>query len=394
VFARACVAPSRRSVAAPSSSRLGLRKTCSRICGTNFGLPILGRLAFAVCSLAVPVACGGGPQFVTEEVPLDPAIKPQGIVVLPVAQALKGTTALDVAARSNEIARWLMRRTDLPILGPYDFAIANPVDQVTNVLVDTDLGTRTDAAKVDLRNWIVLRVLITENRAENTRDIVDVKQKDPKKPNTWRQHGVESKVRVEVSLHDPQRGIKRAGLVWQDDDPMAFQSGGDPRPGATRLVDLALERLLIGAGGSLLGAGQRKTRGDGMLDSLPAMLEWGAPELGSWSVLHRGDADVVKEATVLGMWDRFAPDLPTRDVFNATRHPGLLVHKAVAPLQDGDVVLAVGERPIAAAYQFDRLLQQCPPQGCSVSVWRNGQKADITLQWPTLPAATRSVADE
>jgi hypothetical protein len=353
------------------------------------------RLALAACCLAVPVACGGGPQFVTEEVPLDPAIKPQGIVVLPVAQALKGTTALDVAARSNEIARWLMKRTDLPILGPYDFAIANPVDQVTNVIVDTDLGARTDSAKIDVRNWIVLRVLITENLAENTRDIVDIKQKDPKKPNTWRQRGVESKVRVEVSLHDPRRGSKQAGLVWQDDDdPTAFQSGGDPRPGVTRLVNLALERLLIGSGGGLLGAGQRKTRGDGTLDSLPAMLDWGAPELGSWSLLHQSDADVVKEAAVLGLWDRFAPDLPTRDVFNATRHPGLLVRKAVAPLQDGDVVLAVGERPISAAYQFDRLLQQCPPQGCPVSVWRNGQKADITLQWPTLPAATRPVADE
>jgi hypothetical protein len=349
------------------------------------------RLASVLIALALAVAlvaCGSaGPQL-SEITPLEPGLKPTGLVLLPVALTVPGTTALDIAARTGDAAQYMMVKTDLPILGPFDFTLLKAPDEAHTVSADTDMLSRATELGFDLRNAVAIHVLVTENRATNVRDIQDVRKKDPKDQKTYRQHGLDSTVRVELGVYEIMRGHKLGGLVVEtQDDPTDFQPGGDPRPGITRAIQLALDRLLETSGAVLRGRGQRRTHGDGMVDSVPALMAWHAQDLPSWTDLHREQQDVVREAEALGLWDRFAPGLSVREVHDASASNGVLVHTAVAPLQVGDVVLTVRNQPVSARYQIDRQLQQCGQSPCPVLVQRAGQRVELTVQWPALPPA-------
>ena len=342
-----------------------------------------------LAAVGFSAACGSAGPMAQEETRLDPALRPPGLILMPVALAIPGSSAIDIAARTNDLARWLMQRTDLPLIGPYDYTLNKPVDEAQNAMTDTDLLARSDALQADVRNWLVIHVLVTENRASSERDIVDTRVKDPKKPNTWRQHSTDAKVRVDVSVLDARRGAKLAGLVYEaDDDPANFDPGGDPRPGVTRIIGEAMALLLAGSGGSLYGTGSRRTRGVGLIDSVPSIMAWSIPDKPSWSEQHQKDEDVVREAAVLGLFDRFAPNLDMRAIFAASRNAGLLVQQPAPGLEPGDIVVALGDRPLSAAYQLDRALQACPPAGCTAAIVRKGQKLDVALQWPPLPPAT------
>ncbi len=334
------------------------------------------------------VACGSaGPQL-SEVTPLSPEIKPTGLVLLPIALTVPGSTALEVVARTNEAANYLLRKTDLPILGPFDFTLLKPVDDTRVVSADTDLLSRETALGFDLRRAVVVAVLVTENRATNVRDIRDVRKKDPKEQKTYRQHGLDSTIRVELSVHEPMRGHKLAGLVIEtQDDPTDFQPGGDPRPGITRAVQMALDRLLETSGEVLRGRGQRRTHGQGLIDSVPAMTAWSAPDLPSWNDLHREKAEIEREAAGLALWDRFAPSASIREVHDAMASRGVLVQQPVAPLQAGDVILTVRKQQVSAKYQVDRQLQQCGEDACPVLVSRAGQQVEVPVHWPALPPA-------
>ncbi|MSP92111.1 MAG: hypothetical protein EXR79_09975 [Myxococcales bacterium] len=348
----------------------------------------MARLAL-LAVLAFGTACGSAGPKAQEETRLDPGLRPPGLILMPVALAIPGTSALDIVSRTNDLARWLMQRTDLPLIGPYDYTLNKPADEAQNAMTDTDLLARTDALHADVRNWLVIHVLVTENRASSERDIVDTRVKDPKKPNTWRQRSIEAKVRVDVSVLDARRGAKLAGLVYEaDDDPASFEPGGDPRPGITRIIGEAMVLLLAGSGSSLYGTGSRRTRGVGIVDSVPAVMAWTLPDSPSWNEQHQKDQDIVREAAVLSMFDRLAPNLDMRTIFAAARNSGLLVQQVQPGLELGDIIVSLGERPLSAAYQLDRGLQASPPAGCTVSVMRKGQKVDVTLQWPALPTAT------
>jgi hypothetical protein len=334
------------------------------------------------------MACGAA-EKAPVVTPLDGTVKPTMLVLLPVALAnVPGANALEVAARTNAVADLLLQRTDLPLLGPWDFSLQQPVDQARVLSLDTDAFVRARDAGLDLRQALVLHILVTENRATNVRDIQDVRQKDPKTGQfkTFRQHGVQSTVRVELSALEPMRGGRLGSVVVeQDDDPTDFEAGGDPRPGITSAIHKALMTFLQNSATGLRG-GKRLTRGDGLVDSVPALQGWHAADLPSWNQLHQAEAAELREAAAFGLWDRFAPNVGMREIRDATRHQGVLVRKAMAPLQPGDVVMAVQGKPVLARYQVDRVMQTCAGQACAVTVARDGQKLDLQATWPTLPA--------
>lgn len=337
---------------------------------------------------ALVASCGGNVPQLIELTPLTANLQPVAIIVLPVALTVPGATALDVVVRTGDAADYLMAHTDLPILGPFDFVVQRPVDEVRTAASDTDLLTHTRELGFDVHRAIALHVLITENRASNVRDIQDVRQADPKQQKTYRQHGLESTVRVELSLFDAMRGHKLGGLVIEtQDDPTDFQPGGDPRPGITSAIRLALDRLMEASGPVLRGRGGRRTHGEGLVDSVPAMMAWRAPDLPSWSDLHREHDDLIREAEALALWDRIAPGLSMREMHDATASKGVLVHQARAPLQAGDVVVSVLGKTVVTRHQLDRLLQQCGSTACPVLAYRAGQTVALQLQWPVLAPA-------
>lgn len=347
------------------------------------------RFAVLLFALSALGACGAPSSQVLEETALNPSQPaPRGIVVMPMALAIPGSNALETVARSHDVAGLLQRRTDLPLLGPMDFVLQKHPEEASVVATDTDLLMRDETRRVDVHGWLAVQVLVTENRATNTRDIVDEKQKDPKKK-LYRQAGFDSRVRVEVTVRDAMRARQLARVVVEaQDDPTNFETGGDPRPGITRLIEIALNRLVDSGAAVLAGHGNRKTRGEGFTDSLPAMLAWSAPELPSFDSQQADQPEMMREAKTLELWDRFAPGLGVREVRAATMHPGVLVGTARAPLQVGDVVLEVAGQPVRARYQLDRLLQGCGEGACKVTVWRGAQQQDLQVAWPKAAQAT------
>jgi hypothetical protein len=336
-------------------------------------------------ALLPTVACGGAlrEQVVT---PLDPGLKPRALIVLPVAPMVQETDALDVAARSRSVADLLLRRTELPVFGPWDFSVLHPVDQVRTVATDTDALTRLASWGVDLRDAVALHVLVTESRSTNVRDFVDARRKDPKsgKTNLYRQHGLQSVVRVELAAYEAMRGGRLGGVVLElDDDPTDYELGSDPRPGISRAIERAVT-LLLDHTPALRATGKRFTRGEGLLDSVRALMAWRAPEWPSWDDKHKADDELRREAAAVSVWDRFAPVLAPRALRDTTQHPGVLVQKALPPLQPGDVVVAVQGQPVLARHQLDRLLQGCSP--CTVAVVRGGQRQELPMAWAPLPA--------
>lgn len=343
-------------------------------------------VALAVVALA---GQGCGPAQVVDEQSLSERVTAPGLIVLPIALNIPERSGLEVAWRSVDVANWLLINTDLPLIGPLDFSANKPVDDVLVAGQDTDLGTKEDEFGPEWRTWLVLHVLVTENRATNVRDIVDTRVKDKSKPNTYRQHGIESNLRIEVGLYDARRGTRLAWTVLERvDDPTQYTPGEDPRPGVTAAVKDALQRLVQLAPVLQRTAGARRTRGQGLVDAVPALLAFSAPELPSTIDTLKTQAEEVQQAKVYAAWDRIAPGLSAVEIRDATLGRGVLVRSALPPLNAGDVILAVSGKKVAAIHQVDRLLGQCSPKpdACDVLVRRAGGEVALKLRWPALPA--------
>jgi len=346
----------------------------------------------AQVGIALAVALGAlacGSAQVAEESPLPADVKPQGLVVLPVALIVPEADALEIAAASLAVTRQLLARTDLPIIGPLDFDLNKTLDEARNASYDTDLVARDGELGADWRSWLALHVLVTENRATNVRDIVDVKAQAAGKPGTFRQHGIEATVRVEVGLYDVRRGTRLAFTASETpDDPTQFTPGADPRPGVSKAIAAGIDRLIAMVGPAIIGPAGRRARGDGLADSLPAMLSWRAPERPAWLDKSKDLASEVREAKIYSLWDRFVPGLDVKEIFAANKAKGLIVRAKAPPLEAGDVVTAVDGKKAQAAYQFDRLLRACSPTptGCRVDLLRGGAATTVMLRWPALPA--------
>ncbi|MBM4342839.1 MAG: hypothetical protein FJ100_05630 [Deltaproteobacteria bacterium] len=337
--------------------------------------------------VAIATACGG--QQVVDEGPLPADVRPNGLVVLPVTLSVPDSSALEVAARSLDVTRLVLQKSDLPVLGLFDFDLNKTLDEARNVSYDTDLATRDTDVGTDWQSWMALHVLVTENRATNVRDIVDVKAKAAGKPSTFRQHGIESEIRVEAALYDVRRGNRIAWTVVQhSDDPTQFTPGGDPRPGITAAIDKCVTRLFAMAGTQLIGQPGRRSRGDNLVDALPAMLHWRAPELPSLADAIKAQPDEVQQARVYALWDRFAPNLETKAIFAANKAKGVLVRAKTPPFEAGDVVVAIDGKKVKAAYQVDRIVRACSPtpNGCKAEVMRNNETVTVMLRWPALPS--------
>lgn len=348
-------------------------------------LPIAQTL---VLTLLLGLLGCGGAQVAGE---LRPAatLRPRGIVVLPVALMQEGVTALDVAARSMDVANWLLRNTDLPVVGPLDFQVQRPLDEIRVLAADTDLPEAATRLGVDLTDWVVLHVLVTENRAVHVRDIVDERKKsEGGTGKTFRKHGIEATLHVELTLLDPVRG-RRLAFTMADstDDPAVVPPLGDPRPGLARALGKALMRLQTIAGPQLQGPAGRRHRGEWLAPSMDALLRYQVADLPP----HQQKLDALtgpdRDFGVFALWDRFAPNTATADIRAATKYPGLLVQRALPPLEVGDVVLQVAGQPMQAAWQFDRALRGCAEGGCVVQVWRKNAAQTVTLRWPALPRA-------
>ena len=343
------------------------------------------RLTYA--SLVLLAACGAsGPQISDVQRP-DATTHAKALIVLPVALAMADSTSLEIAMRTGEVMRWVLANTSQPVIGPADFALRHPVDEIGVVSADTDLMEHGSEFGLPVREAAVLHILVTENRATNVRDIQDVRNADPKKQQTFRQHGLEAHLRTEVWLSDAMRGQHLAGLVVETtDDPTDVMPGGDPRPGLTQAIQLALAQLQEIAGPLLAENGARQTRGDGLVDSLPTMLAWAPPGKQSWDETNKSKDELMREAARFAVWDRVAPGLPDALRTIAMKHPGVLVRQAQGGLQPGDVVTAVNGRPVTAAYQVDRALQVGGPVGARAQVLRGGGLLDVTLQGKLVPA--------
>lgn len=349
------------------------------------------RLRLAAAGLALlsltTQACGGGQ--VIDEKPLAEGVAVPGLIVLPIALNIPERSGLEVAWRSVDVANWLLLNTDLALIGPMDFSAIKPLDDVLVVSQDTDLGTKEGELAADWRQWLVLHVLVTENRATNVRDIVDIRAKDKGKPNTYRQHGIEAALRIEVGLYDARRGTRLAWTVLERmDDPTQYTPGEDPRPGVTAAVKDALQRLVELAPVLRRPTGERRTRGQGLVDGVPALLAFSAPELPSTIETLKPLAEEVQQAKVYAAWDRIAPGLTAVEIRDATLGRGVLVRQAQPPMNAGDVILAVSGRKVATIHQVDRLLGQCSPKpdACDVLVRRAGGEVALKLRWPALPA--------
>lgn len=334
-------------------------------------------------------ACGAsGPQISEVQTP-EPGTRAKALIVLPVALATQEATSIDIAMRTNAVARWLLQKTTQPLLGPADFGLLHPVDEIGAVSADTDLMSRATDLRLPVREAVALHILVTEQRATNVRDIQDIRNADPKKQKTFRQHGLEAHLRTEVWLSDAMRGRRLAGLVVETtDDPTDVMPGGDPRPGTTLAIQLALDKLLEMTGPLLTDNGVRQTRGDGLVDSLPATLAWAAPGKPSWDEANKDKAEMMRDAAALALWDRMTPNMSGKELAVASHNRGVLVRKAQGQLLAGDLILSIYGRPIVAAYQLDRALQVAGHEGVHVQVLRNGAPVDVPLQGPLVPAAT------
>lgn len=344
------------------------------------------RLAWLAAVIAALAGCGGQ---VRDERPLPAQQAVPGLIVLPVAVNIAELGSLEVAWRSVEVAGWLLQHTDLPLIGPLDYRLNKPIDQVQAVAYDTDLSTREEELAADWRNWLVLQVQVSENRATNVRDIVDVRGKEPGKPKVYRQHGVEATLRVEAALYDAKRGTRLAwAVVERSDDPTQYTPGEDPRPGVTAAVRDALQRLWQLSPALTQGPAERRIRGSGLVDAVPALLAFEAPDLPSTAEGLKNLPEALQEARVYAAWDRVAPGLSAAQIRAATLQRGLLVRELLPPLRQGDVVISVDRQRVSTVHQFDRLVRTCSPKpgGCEVVVRRGDGEVALSLSWPALPA--------
>ena len=335
------------------------------------------------CLLAFGFGCGGSLEIVAQR-PLPEAEKPKGIIVYPAAIMIPNSTALEYVARANDVVNYLLERTELPVLGPFDYKAFRAPDEMRVASTSTDLMTRNDEP-LDLKGWLALRLMVTENRAMNTRDIVDMRKESKKKGQTYRQRGVEATVRVEIEVYEAMRGKRLAQIVIKDiDDVIAVTQEGDPRPGIRRMIRQAMD-LLLEEQSALLDASPMRRVRKGFVPSIPKLAAYSTPGALSFTDKMKGKDDTDKQAAMIALWDRFQPGLPVKATFVASKNPGVLVLKAQKPLEQHDVILNVGGKPTWTMGQLDRRLQQCGVAGCEAMVRRGFKDVKVHINWPATP---------
>ncbi len=342
----------------------------------------------AMTSLAALLAtlmlsgCGGTRELVVEQA-LAKRLPPKGIVILPVAVMTPDGSALECIARTRDVANYLLANTETPLIGPADYRVFKEPDEMRVASIDTDLMTRATGTRIDMRNWLAVFVMVTENRATNIRDIVD---KRSKKKQTFRQYGIDSTVKIEVQVLDARYGKPFARVVITDkDDPTKVRTEGDPRPIIKELIEAALAVALSKAEDTFTKAGKsRRIRGREFLDSVPLLADWGTAGRPSFNAKRKDKEDIVKQAALEALWTRFQPELPVKATFVGTRHHGVMALKARAPLQQYDVVKTIDGRPVTTSYQLDRALQSCR-KACNAMVRRGFKNVEVDLTWPPAP---------
>ncbi len=340
-------------------------------------------LAALLSVVCISTACGGAYEVVVEK-PLQPRPAPQGLLVFPAAVLTPNADGLEAIVRTMDMADWLLDHTELPLIGPYDFNIYKEPDELQIASVDTDLMTR-GGSRLDLRGWLAIHVMVTENRATNIRDIVDKRDKDPKKRKTYRQYGIDSTVRVEAQILDARYGKRLAhAVVTAKDDPTQVKSEGDPRPILRTLIHKALSILLAESEAIVSAKNTRRIRSGGFLDAVPTLATWKTAQRKSFQQRQEGKDDIEKQAALEGLWMRFKPGLPVKATFVGTRHPGVMALTARPPLEKYDVVKMVSGKKVTAVHQLDRLLQECKGD-CKARIRRGFKDVDVRLVWPPAP---------
>ncbi len=329
------------------------------------------------------LACGGSHEVIVEK-PLQPRPPPQGLLVFPAAVLTPGADALNAIARTGDITAWLLDHTELPMIGPFDFNIYKEPDELQIASVDTDLMSR-GGSSIDLRGWLAVHIMITENRATNIRDIVDKRHKDPKKAKTYRQYGIDSTVRVEGQILDARYGKRLAhAVLTAKDDPTQVKSEGDPRPVLRELIHKTLAIMFTDTEAVVSAKNTRRVRSAGFLDAVPALAAWKTGQRKSFNQRMEDKDDIEKQAALEGLWMRFEPSLPVKATFVGTRHPGVMALKARPPLEQYDVIKTVQGKKVTTVHQLDRMLQACKGD-CNARLRRGFKDVDVRLAWPPAP---------
>lgn len=328
-------------------------------------------------------ACGGTLEVIADR-PLAETAAPKGIIIFPVGVMRPDATPLEYIARADDVGNWLLRHTELPVIGPFDYKLFQPPDEARVASTSTNLMTRNDD-QVDLKGWLSLGIMITENRASNVRDLVDNRKNAKKKGQVYRQHGVEATVRIELNLYDAMRGKHIAEVVVKDtDDVTMVPEQGDPRPGVRRLLLKGMQMLFAQAAPLLEGAPMRRVRA-GFAPAVPKFANFAVPGKASYMDKFRDKDDTDKQAATIALWDRFSPGLPVKATYVAGKTHGLLALEKRAPLEQYDVIISVGGKPVYTMVQLDRRLAACGMAGCEVLIKRGFTEQKVHINWQAVP---------
>ncbi len=343
-----------------------------------------GALALSLTAGALASACGGPFQIEAERRLAEEISLPPGIVVMPVAAMSHKAGAIEVALRNSDTAAWLLDHTELPLLGPLDFKTLKEVDDANLVSTDTDLSTRPDTERIDLAGWWSIHILVTESRANSSRRIIDTNASAEGKT-VSNVVGIESRLRMELTLREAMRGRVLAQVVLIGDDELSFgATSGDPRPIIRQLIERGLSMVFEPVLDRLQTAPQRQIRSALALPSATALMGLGFVNLPSLAESMADRKEVEREAAIIGVWERLYPDLPPQAMIPATRNPGVLLMKPPQPLQNFDVVVAVDGHPVRERYQLDRRLRACAPT-CRLTLSRGGAPIELPLALPPAP---------
>ena len=334
-------------------------------------------------------ACGGSLKVVGSHALAEKGPEIKGFIVFPVSDMTHDAKVIDAALRASDVAAWLLDHTDQPVLGPLDYQLYQEPDDLRVAVSHTNLATAAGGRR-RLDGWIAVWIQITENRATNVRDTVDMRKRGKKNQPVYRIHGVEATLRVEVQLRDGARGRELARVVLTDvDDPTHSRLKGDPRPAITRLIHKALRLALGEAEGRLAPKPLRRVvRRAGLLPSPVALAKFRTPKRPSLheTAAKRGEVDL--QIAIMALWGRLAPELSVRQTYFATKFPGVLLLKGRAPLLPGDVIRAVAGVPVRDRYQLDRAMRRCAASPCEVLVQRKFKALKVPVRWAPLPMPT------
>jgi hypothetical protein len=341
--------------------------------------------AWLLALAATCTACGGAEGLVDEE-PLKPQPQIKGIILFPVAVMTPEADSIAIAHRTVQVADLVSRTTGLPVLSLYDFDVFKEPDELRAASADTDLVTRL-GSRTALDGWVGLHVLITENRAANTRDIVDIRSKDPAKHKTYRKGNVESLVRIEITLRGAMRGKMLALRATRArDNPFDGGVEGDPRPGLKKLIDKAVVDFFAANEEALAATWGRRVPLSGALIENPAhMMTFGTNRFPSLAKRLEGKDPIELEAAVGAVWDRVSPTTPIRMQGRISRAGGVGVLEDVGPLKKGDVIIRVDDKNVHAIHQLDRLLQARAAAGATLEVIRNYKPTKVPVRWEVQP---------